>query len=171
MRKGIRVLFLFLLSLLGTAVLSSVAALVTAVSLAATALIVPGTGTPNANGVSSYLENFRDYYMRDTPCVEGDCDAPYNPVTGEGLLGINYPASFWPIPKTPGMRSSGKWAGSMRNRSSCSSRTRFCPAAGLPVARAVRSIARKIDAFTSILVFTVYFNNAWVREAISRRPT
>src|SRR6188472_3043878 len=98
MRKGIRVLFLFLLSLLGTAVLSSVAALVTAVSLAATALIVPGTGTPNANGVSSYLENFRDYYMRDTPCVEGDCDAPYNPVTGEGLLGINYPASFWPIP-------------------------------------------------------------------------
>ena len=39
-------------------------ALMAAVSLAATALIVPGTGTPNANTVGDYMENFRDYYMQ-----------------------------------------------------------------------------------------------------------
>jgi predicted metalloprotease len=33
------------------------------------------------------------------------------------------------------------------------------------------SIVRPIDAFTSTLVFTVYSRNAWVQEAISRRPT
>ncbi|AEV71405.1 PE-PPE domain-containing protein [Mycolicibacterium rhodesiae NBB3] len=98
MRKMGRVVVLFLLSLVGTAVLTAVASLVTAVSLAATALIVPGTGTPNANGITGYMTNFRDYYMRRTPCVESDCTAPYNPVTGEGLKGIDYPASFWPIP-------------------------------------------------------------------------
>ena len=77
--------------------------------------------------------------------------------------------SFSPIPKTPGMRSSGKWADNTRNRGSCSSRTRFSPAAGSPVARPVRSIVRKIDAFTSTSVFTVYSSNAWVQEAISQQ--
>jgi hypothetical protein len=62
-----------------------------AVALAATALIVPGTGTPNANIVGSYLENARDYYI-----------SPFNPAcTADNdcaLQGIDYPAQFWPIP-------------------------------------------------------------------------
>ena len=98
MRKAGRVVVLFVLSLLSAAVLGAVTALIAAVSLAATALIVPGTGTPNANNVNLYMPNFRDYYMRDTPCTEADGCGPYNPVTGQGLLGVNYPASFWPIP-------------------------------------------------------------------------
>jgi hypothetical protein len=75
------------------------------------------------------------------------------------------------IPKTPGMIFSGKWGDSMRIQSSCSSRTRLGQAAGSPVAQPVRSIARKIDEFTSTSVFIVYCNNAWVQEAISQRPT
>lgn len=100
MRKAGRVVVLFLLSLLSTAVLGAMTALMAAVSLAATALIVPGTGTPNANGVTSYLENFRDYYMQGTPCTD-DVNCPkWDPLSPEdgGLLGVNYPASFWPIP-------------------------------------------------------------------------
>ncbi|UUO01289.1 PE-PPE domain-containing protein [Mycolicibacterium novocastrense] len=100
MRKGIRVIVLSLLGLLSTAVLGALTALMAAVSLAATALIVPGTGTPNANVVGDYRENFRDYYMQDTPCTDDTNCAPNN--TGdpanEGMLGINYPATFWPIP-------------------------------------------------------------------------
>jgi predicted metalloprotease len=42
---------------------------------------------------------------------------------------------------------------------------------GFAMARAVLSIVRPIDAFTSTLVFTVCSRNAWVQEAISRRPT
>ena len=100
MRKAGRVVVLFVLSLLSTAVLGAVTALIAAVSLAATALIVPGTGTPNANVVGDYRENFRDYYMQGTPCTDdGNCAANNsgNPLN-EGMLGINYPATFWPIP-------------------------------------------------------------------------
>ncbi|WP_231967481.1 PE-PPE domain-containing protein [Mycobacterium sp. E136] len=80
--------------------LGTLTAVMAAVSLAATALIVPGTGTPDANLVDKYRENFRDYYMQDTACTNDMNCAPNN--TGdpanEGMLGINYPASFWPIP-------------------------------------------------------------------------
>ncbi len=70
-----------------TAVLITVASTLTmAVALAATALIVPGTGTPNANIVGSYLENARDYYI-----------SPFNPAcTADNdcaLQGIDYPRS------------------------------------------------------------------------------
>lgn len=80
-----------LLTLL-TAVLITVASTLTmAVALAATALIVPGTGTPNANIVGDYMENARDYYI-----------SPFNPACTEAndcaLQGIDYPAQFWPIP-------------------------------------------------------------------------
>lgn len=55
---------------------------------AVTALVAPGTGTPDANVIAGYLENARDYYMTTTPCtVENNCD----------VVGINYPASFWPL--------------------------------------------------------------------------
>ena len=92
MRKAARIVVLFLLGLLSTAFFGVVTAMMTAVSLAATtpiALVVPGTGTPNANIVTDYMEQARDRYMGTTPCTEAnDCD----------LQGINYPASFWPIP-------------------------------------------------------------------------
>ncbi len=89
MRKCIRVVYLALLALLSAAALSAATALMAAISLAATtALIVPGTGTPDANVVSDYKENFKNYYMRDTPCNDSTCV----------LDGINYPATFWPIP-------------------------------------------------------------------------
>ncbi|MCV7298204.1 PE-PPE domain-containing protein [Mycobacterium barrassiae] len=92
MRKVGRVVRIFLLSLLSTAVLAAATAIVAAVSLAATAVIVPGTGTPNANNVGMYMENFRDYYMQRT-CSDID------PANGcDTLTGVNYPASFWPIP-------------------------------------------------------------------------
>lgn len=86
-RRSITALFTLL-----TAVLITVASTLTmAVALAATALIVPGTGTPNAGDVTGYMENARDYYI-----------APFNPAcTADNdcaLQGIDYPAQFWPIP-------------------------------------------------------------------------
>ncbi|MGW0158375.1 PE-PPE domain-containing protein [Mycobacterium sp. NPDC003323] len=87
-----------------TALLITVATTLSmAVALAATALIVPGTGTPNANIVGNYLENARDYYI-----------APFNPACTAAndcaLQGIDYPAQFWPIP-LPGWGglSGAKW--------------------------------------------------------------
>jgi hypothetical protein len=56
---------------------------------AATALIVPGTGTPNANIVTDYRENAADRYI-----------APFEPCTSTNkcnLVGIDYPASFFPL--------------------------------------------------------------------------
>lgn len=100
MRKAGRVLILFIVSLFSTAVLGAVAAVLSAVSLAAVALIVPGTGTPDANDVDKYLENFRDYYMQ-TPCEDGGGCAD------DDLEGVNYYASFWPIP-LPGWCDPGR---------------------------------------------------------------
>ena len=110
MRKCIRVIALSLLGLLSTAVLGALTAMMAAVSLAATtALIVPGTGTPDANTVGQYMENFRDYYMQDTPCTTENGCGEYNPDEPRegGLLGINYYASFWPIP-LPGWCDPGR---------------------------------------------------------------
>ena len=71
-------------------------------ALGATALIVPGTGTPNANIVPNYMQNARDYYLQGTACTtNGGCDNP-----GDDLIGIDYPASFWPLP-FPGWCRSG----------------------------------------------------------------
>lgn len=61
-----------------------------ALAFGAVALVVPGTGTPDANQVGGYLENARDRFIN--PSGEDVC-------TGDGCLtGVNYPASFWPIP-------------------------------------------------------------------------
>src|SRR5947209_863421 len=89
MRKFSRAVVVAVLALLSTAVLGAVTALMAAVSLAATALIVPGTGTPNANIVADYRQNAADRYI-----------APFEPCTstnGCNLVGINYPASFFPL--------------------------------------------------------------------------
>ena len=56
---------------------------------AATALIVPGTGTPNANIVENYREHAADRYI-----------APFEPCSTTdhcNLQGVDYPASFWPL--------------------------------------------------------------------------
>ena len=92
MRKVGRVVVLFLLSLVSTAVLTAAAALMAAVSLAATVLIVPGTGTPNANGISGYMDELpRLLHAAALADAPGGCP-------NDDLTGVNYSASFWPIP-------------------------------------------------------------------------
>jgi len=92
-----------MLTVLGTVLLGAVSMVTAAFTLAATALIVPGTGTPNANIVAGYKENADNYYI-----------APFNPLCTQAnncnLQGINYPAQFWPIP-LPGWGglSGAKW--------------------------------------------------------------
>jgi hypothetical protein len=69
-----------------------------ALALGATALIVPGTGTPNPDIYPEYVQNARNYYLRDSACGEpGACLD-----LGENLIGIDYPASFWPLTFIPG---------------------------------------------------------------------
>ncbi|SDZ89668.1 MULTISPECIES: PE-PPE domain-containing protein [unclassified Mycobacterium] len=91
-----------MLTVLSTVLLGVVSMVTAAFTLAATALIVPGTGTPNANIVAGYRENSDNYYI-----------APFNPLCTQPtctLKGINYPAQFWPIP-LPGWGglSGAKW--------------------------------------------------------------
>lgn len=90
MGTSTRITFLFLLGIFGSFLLSAVTALTAAVSLAATALIVPGTGTPDANIVDLYRQHATDRYI-----------APFNPsctsTNGCYLDGIDYPASFFPL--------------------------------------------------------------------------
>ncbi|MGY4648724.1 PE-PPE domain-containing protein [Mycobacterium sp. URHB0021] len=102
MRKTSRAIVLVFVSLLTTFLLGFASAFVSALALGATALIVPGTGTPNANIIPDYLEHARDYYMNGTACSNtGTSNCPVN-TTGNpanpGLLGIDYPATFWPVP-------------------------------------------------------------------------
>jgi hypothetical protein len=90
MRKSARALVLVVLSLLSAAVLGVTSAFMAAFALgAATALIVPGTGTPDANVVENYREHAADRYIAPfEPCsTTNDCN----------LVGIDYPASFWPL--------------------------------------------------------------------------
>ena len=68
MRKRSRAVVLVFVSLLTTFLLGIASAFVSALALGATALIVPGTGTPNANIIPDYLEHARDYYMKETAC-------------------------------------------------------------------------------------------------------
>jgi hypothetical protein len=63
MRKSARALVLVVLSLLSAAVLGVTSAFMASFALgAATALIVPGTGTPDANVVENYREHAADRY-------------------------------------------------------------------------------------------------------------
>ena len=100
MRRAIRSLFVVSLALIGVVGVWIASTITAAVTLTATALIVPGTGTPDANIVNNYLEHVRDYYLGDTPCGNGGC-------TNSDLQGINYPASFWPLAIFPTWCRSG----------------------------------------------------------------
>ena len=99
MRYAVRSIVVLMTALLGAVAISISCTITAAITLAATALVVPGTGTPNANVVPGYMENFRDYYMQDTDCTTAaNCD----------LEGINYPASFWPLSIFPGWCETGR---------------------------------------------------------------
>jgi hypothetical protein len=85
MRRSARATVLVFLALLTSALLGVASAFMSALVLGATALIVPGTGTPNANIVLDYMEHARDRYMTTTQCTGASCT----------LIGIDYPGSFW----------------------------------------------------------------------------
>src|SRR4051794_35460877 len=89
MRKSARALVIVVLAFLSSAFLAIGSAFISALAFGATALIVPGTGTPNANIVENYMEHAADRYIAPfEPCsTDNNCD----------LQGINYPASFWPL--------------------------------------------------------------------------
>lgn len=65
-----------------------------AVALAATVLLVPGTGVPDATKVSDYIGHALDYYVAPyTPSCTSTASSPACAVKP-----IDYPAQFWPIP-------------------------------------------------------------------------
>lgn len=82
-----------------------------AITLAATALIVPGTGTHNVDQIPIYRQNARDRFIapaaNQPPAPQFECSA----ASGCVPIGVPYPASFWPIPLPdwcPGL-SCDKW--------------------------------------------------------------
>jgi pimeloyl-ACP methyl ester carboxylesterase len=91
MRKAGRVAVVFFLGLLSSVFVGVAIALTSAVSLAATALIVPGTGTPDAEAVTDYMENAADRFI--APFSDPTCTS----TNGCTLTGIDYPASFFPL--------------------------------------------------------------------------
>lgn len=88
-----------------TAVLVAIGATMSmAVALAATVLLVPGTGVPDATKVDNYIAHALDYYVAPyTPsCSSTSTDCTVKP--------IDYPAQFWPIPLAGwGGLSGAKW--------------------------------------------------------------
>lgn len=99
MRKSAHGVLLVVTSVLASIVLCIASAFAAALAFGAVALIVPGTGTPNANVVGGYLENARDRFIN--PSGEDVCTA------AGCLTGVDYPASFWPVPLPgwcPGLR-------------------------------------------------------------------
>ena len=89
-----RAIVLVFLSLLTAMAMGIASALMGAVALGATALIVPGTGTPKPNEVDQYLGNAWSRYIDGVACIENCADPD--------LVGIDYPASFWPLTFIPG---------------------------------------------------------------------
>lgn len=91
-----------LLAVLATIVLAIATTISAAITLTATtALIVPGTGTPNPGSVGFYEDNARDYYIETTTALcQPTC----------ATEGVPYIAQFWPFP-FPGWGglSGAKW--------------------------------------------------------------
>jgi hypothetical protein len=92
MQRATRYLLASVAALLGVVMVGVLAA---SVALAASALIVQGTGTPNSNIVAGLRQNARDYFLGNTPC-DNATDCP-----DSSLTGINYPASFFPLAFIP----------------------------------------------------------------------
>ena len=91
MRRYARAVVVALLTFLGAVAIGVMAVLTSAVTLAAFALIVPGTGTHNIDTVKGYKENALNRYI-------APADPSCTTTSNCNLVGINYPASFWPIP-------------------------------------------------------------------------
>jgi len=92
MRKTAKALVLILISFLGTVALGIASAFSASLAFAATALIVPGTGTHNINppdAVTGYKENAATRYI--DPAGQPVCAA------ATCLVGVDYPASFFPL--------------------------------------------------------------------------
>ncbi|WNG88625.1 PE-PPE domain-containing protein [Mycobacterium sp. ITM-2016-00317] len=75
-----------------TVILAVATALGAALAYGATALIVPGTGTSDSDAIAGYRENAWSRFI--SPECVGDCADP-------ALIGIPYPASFWPFSFLP----------------------------------------------------------------------
>lgn len=71
MRRTVRSILVVMLALTGVVAVAVAGVVTSFVALAATALIVPGTGDPNANVVPGYMENAVSRYLRQTRCFEG----------------------------------------------------------------------------------------------------
>ncbi|BBZ02756.1 hypothetical protein MCHIJ_21930 [Mycolicibacterium chitae] len=95
MRRAVRSIFVLILALVGVVAVAVAGTLTSFVAMAATALIVPGTGDPDANVIPGYMQNAVNRYLTNTRCFE---NGAANGCAGDELIGINYPASFWPMP-------------------------------------------------------------------------
>lgn len=98
MRRTIRSVGIFFVSILGVIVLAIGSAFSAALAFGAVGLFVPGTGTPNANVVTDYLSNARDRYTQNTACsTEANCPTELESPGAATLQGIDYPATFFPL--------------------------------------------------------------------------
>ncbi len=91
MRKSARAALPVITSLLASLALCVASAFAAALAFGAVALIVPGTGTHNIGTVTGYKENAADRFINPSGV---DCTS----TNGCDLLGVDYPASFWPVP-------------------------------------------------------------------------
>jgi hypothetical protein len=95
MIRSIGVALISMVAAVGLVIGSAFAA---ALAYGAVGLFVPGTGTPNANGVADYLSNARDRYTQNTACsTEANCPTLLEDPGNASLQGINYPATFFPL--------------------------------------------------------------------------
>ncbi|WP_193046290.1 PE-PPE domain-containing protein [Mycolicibacterium baixiangningiae] len=94
MRKYASATIVVITALVATVGLWIASTFAAALAFGAIALIVPGTGTHNINppnAVQGYKENAADRFINPSGV---DCTS----TDGCDLLGVDYPASFWPIP-------------------------------------------------------------------------
>lgn len=105
MRNATRAFVVAFLGFLSAVAIGAAAVLTAAVTLAATtALIVPGTGTPKAEDVADYMPHaYNPYIFASTPGLDPECTAPTC-----SLVGVDYPASFWPLVFIPRWCVSGR---------------------------------------------------------------
>lgn len=92
--RPLRSLIVAILAVLGAIAIGVASTITSAVTLAATALIVPGTGEPNPGAIANLETNAVKYYI--VPGTEGHT-APC-PTDSCSPIGIPYYAQFWPIP-------------------------------------------------------------------------
>jgi hypothetical protein len=110
-RSAVGSVALVVVAVVSAMVLALTATMQVAIHLtASTALIVPGTGTPNPDVSTNYRKNAVNYYVNPSwssidPCVTQDCG-----------VGVPYTAQFWPFPFAGwGGLEGAKWNDSVQN--------------------------------------------------------